>query len=166
MLICLPVYCCCAGRPSRSNARFVNSATKYNEETQIIDIKLFQSGVWESQYFQYKKWHGFHQVDLFFDAQQLKVTGSGFDDIGMYTIDGVYSTHSRRMGLTKTYQAGTGNLSQNLGHKVTIQLEWNRNTNQFEGQWYVRTRNFKGSGDFTLKLNKQQLPILPIYEKV
>jgi hypothetical protein len=96
----------------------------------------------------------------------LKVTGSGFDDIGMYTIDGVYSTHSRRMGLTKTYQAGTGNLSQNLGHKVTIQLEWNRNTNQFEGQWYVRTRNFKGSGDFTLKLNKQQLPILPIYEKV
>jgi hypothetical protein len=162
--------CCCwycfAGKPRRSNAKFVNKATANNEETQVIDIKLFQSGLWESQYFQYDKWHGPHQVQLSFDADQSKLTGSGSDDIGMYSIDGFYSTQTRRMGLTKIYQYGTGNPLENLGHSVIIQLEWNRYTNQFEGKWYVRTAKVRGSGLFTLKSAQQHQSLSSVYEKV
>ncbi|CAF3818605.1 unnamed protein product [Adineta steineri] len=139
ILICLPIYCCCAGRPRRSNAKFVNKTTSYDAEKQIIDIKLFQSGTWESQYYQYNKWHGPHQVELFFDMHQMKITGSGSDDVGLYSIDGIYSTQTRRIGLTKTYLSGSGNISQNLGHNVIIQLEWNRDNNQFEGKWLSST---------------------------
>ncbi|CAF3194143.1 unnamed protein product [Rotaria sp. Silwood2] len=171
VVIILPLYCCyqcCAGKPRRSNAKFVNKTTTNDEEKQIIDIKLFQSGQWESQYFQYSKWHGPYQIELSFDALQSKVTGSGLDDIGMYSIEGTYSTQSRRMGLTKTYQLGTGNRLENLGHTVTIQLEWNKYNNQFEGKWYVRTKKFKGAGDFKMNFDKrnQYMPVLSIYEKV
>jgi hypothetical protein len=169
LIICFPAFCCwwlCAGKPWRSNAKFVTKGTK-NDEEQVIDLKLFQSGLWESQYFQYDKLHGPHQFQLSFDVEQSKVTGSGSDDVGQFTIDGVYSIHTRRIGLTKTYQYGTGNPLQNLGHSVIIQLEWNRYNNQFEGKWYVRTAKVKGSGRFTLKSDKQQyLSPLSINDKV
>jgi hypothetical protein len=94
----------------------------------------------------------------------MKVTGSGLDDVGTFTIDGTYSIETRRIGLTKTYQIGTGNPSENLGHQVTIQLEWDTLNSQFEGKWYVRTSKFHGEDKFELKLHKKEQ--LPAYEKV
>ncbi len=146
--------------------KFVSNGATNDEEAQMIDIKLFQSGLWESQYYQYDKWHGRHQIQLSFDAAQSKVTGSGSDDIGTYFIDGVYSVQTRRMGLTKTYQLGTGNPRENLGHTVTIQLEWNRYNNQFEGKWYVRTSKFMGSGEFKLQYDKPEQSLSSVYDKV
>ncbi|CAF4389171.1 unnamed protein product, partial [Rotaria sordida] len=35
------------------------------------------------------------------------ITGSGSDDIGTFTINGIYSVETRRIGLTKTYTRGT-----------------------------------------------------------
>ena len=144
----------------------MHHATTDNHESQVIDLKLFQSGPWTSEYSQHNKPHGPHYVDLLFDDQKFEVTGAGLDDVGMYTLHGFYSTQTRRMGLTKTYQLGTGNPTQNLGHTVLIQVEWSRTSNQFEGKWYVRTRKFKGSGEFKLRSNRQQLPFLSVYEKV
>jgi hypothetical protein len=62
---------------------------------------------------------------LLFDPETWKVTGSGSDDVGTHTIDGIYSMKTHRMGLTKTYQRRTGDSQQNLGHNVTIQMTWN-----------------------------------------
>ena len=154
---------CCAGKPSRSNVKFIAKGATTNEEAQRIDMKRFRSGLWESQYFQYDKFHGPHQVQLSFDVEQSKVTGSGSDDVGTYSIDGIYSTQTCRMGLTKTYQYGTGNPLENFGHNVIIQLEWKRESKQFEGKWYVRTKKFVGSGAFKLK---SQQSFGSIYEKV
>jgi hypothetical protein len=94
----------------------------------------------------------------------MKVTGSGSDDVGTFTVDGTYSVQSRRMGLTKTYQAGTGNPLENLAHQVTIQLTWNAQNNQFEGKWYVQTHKYRGEDKFELKLDSQQQQ-LSAYEK-
>ena len=94
----------------------------------------------------------------------MKVTGSGSDDIGTFTIDGTYSVKTRRIGLTKKYQVGTGNPSENLGHQVTIQLTWNAQNNQFEGKWYVQTSKYHGEDKFELKFVGQQLPT--VHEKV
>lgn len=81
----------------------------------------------------------------------MTVTGGGSDSIGTYTIEGHYSYQTRRIGITKAYQLGTGCSSENLGHSVTIQLEWNVNLSHFEGKWYVRTQKYVGEDKFELK---------------
>ncbi|CAF1373449.1 unnamed protein product [Rotaria sordida] len=119
-----------------------------------MDTSIFKSGYWKSQYYQYGKWHGPYQFSLSFDPQSMIITGSGSDDIGTFTIDGIYSVETRRIGLTKTYTRGTGNQLENLGHQVIIQLTWNAQNNQFEGKWYVRTSKYHGEDKFELKLNR------------
>lgn len=69
------------------------------------------------------------------------------------------------MGLTKTYRLGTGNPVENLGHDVTIQVEWNRYSQQFTGKWYVRTAKYHGSGEFKMNFI-QSSSISSIYDKV
>lgn len=115
---------------------------------------MFESGYWTSRYYQHDKWHEPYELSLSFDHQAFTITGSGSDNVGTYTVDGVYSPQSRRIGLTKVYQLGTGNKLENLGHTVTIQLEWNWNHHQFEGKWYVRTKLFQGEDTFELKFGK------------
>ena len=149
-------YCCqcCKGKPRRSNSKFVTKSSPTNEETYLFDVKLFESGYWISRYRQYNKWHEPSELSLSFDHQGLTITGSGSDTVGTYAISGIYSPQSRRLGLTKVYQLDTGNKLENLGHTVTIQLEWNGNSHQFEGKWYVRTKMFHGEDVFELKFGK------------
>ena len=168
IIFCWPVYCCwrlCAGKPRRSNMKFINQRRTDNAELQAIDLKFFQSDLWESQYLQHSLWHAPDQLQLSFDSVQSTVTGSGSDTVGVYSIVGIYSTQTRRIALTKTYQLGTGNPLENLGHDVIIQLEWNRASLQFEGRWYVRTTKYRGSGEFRLKYS-QPSSFASIYEKV
>jgi hypothetical protein len=84
--------------------------------------------------------------------------------ISVFTIDGCYSNRTSRIGLTKSYQLGTGNRSQNFGHQVLIQLVWNSETRQFEGKWYVQTKKYRAEDKFELKFSNQQQ--LSPYEKV
>ncbi|CAF2949667.1 unnamed protein product, partial [Rotaria sp. Silwood2] len=84
------------------------------------------------------------------------ITCSGSDYEGTFTIDGVYSFETHRMGLTQKYQQGTGYPIKNLGHQVTIQLTWNAQDDQFEGKYYVRTNKYKNEDKFQLKINRQQ----------
>ncbi|CAF3443922.1 unnamed protein product, partial [Rotaria socialis] len=125
---------CCKGWPFQKNSNFVKFPNLKSLRYNASNINHFQSGIWTSQYFQYKSWHGPYHLSLFFDHQSLRVTGSGSDDIGSFTIDGIYSIQTQRIGLTKTYAQGTGNLSENLGHDVIIQLKWNSKNSQFEGK--------------------------------
>jgi hypothetical protein len=120
----------------------------------LFDAKIFESGNWITRYYQYNKWHEPYELSLSFDHQALAIAGSGSDNVGAYVIDGIFSPQSRRIGLTKTYQLGTGNKLENLGHTVTIQLEWNSIHHQFEGKWYVRTKVFHGEDAFELKFGK------------
>ncbi len=87
----------------------------------------------------------------------MAITGSGVDDIGLFTVDGTYSVEPCRIGLTKKYQASIGNRSENLGHQVTIQLAWNAQNDQFEGKWYVQTSKYHGEDKFELKFIGQHL---------
>ncbi len=163
-ILCCKSCKCCKGRPFRTNTDFVNMKNWKLLKQNAYDVNAFQSGIWSSRYFQYKSWHGAYQLSLSFDSQLMKVTGSGSDDVGTFTVDGIYSIKTGRIGLTKTYQAGTGNPLENLGHEVTIQLTWNRQKNQFEGKWYVQTSKYHGENKFELKLYKQQQ--FSVYDRV
>jgi len=94
----------------------------------------------------------------------MKVTGSGTDDVGTFTIDGTYSVETHRMDLIKQYQIGTGNPLENFGHQVTIQLTWNAVNHQFEGTCYVQTSTYRGEDKFELKI-VEPLEQLPTYEQ-
>jgi hypothetical protein len=87
----------------------------------------------------------------------MKVTGWGSDNIGTFSIDSNYSVKTNRSGLTKIYQSGTGNPSENLGHEMIIQLIWNEKNHQFEGKWYVQTSKYRGKDKFELKFTEQLL---------
>ncbi|CAF4786346.1 unnamed protein product, partial [Rotaria socialis] len=146
------IYCkkSCTGQPSRSNVVFVQKNSQKNYELENYDSSIFKSGHWKSQYLQYGRWHGPHRCSLVFNGHSMSIKGSGSDDIGTFTLDGVYASQTQRIGLTKTYQRGTGNLSENLGHQVTIQLKWCPENNQFEGKWYVQTPKYHADA---LKIN-------------
>ena len=80
-----------------------------------------------------------------------KVDGSGTDDVGVYTIAGVYSNDNLRVAFGKTYVRGTGNPSENLGHTVEYRGQRAANAGQgFRGTWYVHTTRYKGQGPFHL----------------
>jgi hypothetical protein len=126
-------------------------ATPYDPMLETYSKSIFKSGAWTSRYYQYGSWHGPHQLSLTFDTVEMKVNGRGSDDVGKFTINGIYSTKTQRLGLNKTYILGTGNYAENLGHTVTIQLYWKPNNNQFEGTWYVQTGVYSGKNRFVLK---------------
>ncbi len=157
LLILGTIFCCryWNGRPFRKNPAFVRLSNSKQTKSESHGVDIFRSGIWASQYHQYRAWHGPDQLSLSFDPQSMKVTGSGSDNIGTFTIDGVYSTTTHRMGLTKKYQSGTGNPSENLGHEVTIQLAWNEQNHQFEGKWFVQTTKYRGDGKFELKFDEK-----------
>jgi hypothetical protein len=139
------------GRSVLSNSNYVNSTSI---EIAQQDSYQFESGLWSSRYYQYHSWHGPHRLTLSFDSETYKAIGNGSDDVGTYTIEGIYSTKTYRIGLTKTYQKGTGDPKQNFGHNATIQLAWNTSQQQFVGKWSVQTSKYSGEDKFELKLEK------------
>ena len=87
--------------------------------------------------------------------EEGRVSGNGADKVGVYTIEGVYSEKTRRMGLDKKYILGTGDPKENLGHTVKIRLnshahfcDFNEEKSAFSGDWYVKTHKYEGCGDW------------------
>ena len=126
------------GQPFLSNQRYIKGGVKQPSD---MSRSIFIPGIFQYYYFQYEKAHGPFSMRLgFYPQADYTVHGGGKDDIGTYVITGVYSPETLRMGLIKQYQAGTGNSSENLGHQVTIQVEWNFELQQFDGRYYLRTK--------------------------
>ncbi|CAF0918230.1 unnamed protein product [Adineta steineri] len=143
-----------------SDVTFVYGVRSTSNKINVENLNsLFITGQWTSRYFQYKQWHGPHLFSLSFNRRQLKVTGLGKDNIGEFSIDGIYSLNTRRIALTKKYQKGTGDSSQNLGHTVNIQLEWNLKERLFDGKWYVTTEKYQGQGKFELQFDQSTIVV-------
>jgi hypothetical protein len=166
LILCLlAVWLCyrrCKGRPLKSNRAFVLTTADSRHARQPFDSHLFKSGVWSSRYLQDGKCHGPHRCLLSFDYQTLKVSGSGNDNNGVFVIDGIISMKTGRMGLNKTYTSTLSQSSAFFQSQILIQLVWNTKNSQFEGKWYVHTKNYRAENKFYLKYNQQQL--ISLYE--
>ena len=138
----------CRGRPYRSNVDFIDQGSN---ETTSYEKDQFETGPWSSRYHQRGRWHGPHTLSLNFDRGMATVHGQGTDDVGEFSIEGIFSIKTRRMALTKKYRAGTGDSSENFGHSVTLQLIWNPANEQFEGKWFIQTAKYHGEDKFQLK---------------
>lgn len=142
------IFVRCRSRPAQPNLVFVGGAST---QTVTLEKDHFQNGLWSSVYYQYGTAHGPHSLTLSFDRATLKVTGQGTDDVGRFIIGGTFSLENHRLGLTKTYQRGTGNTLENFGHTVTLQLTWNSSNNRFDGKWFVQSPSYSGDGNFELR---------------
>ena len=165
VLVSISVVICynrCKGQRHQENTIFVNSTSQKSSRKEAYNVNPFQSGIWSSRYFQYEQWQKSYKILLSFDSESTKVTGSGSDEIGTFTIDGSFSMKTNRLGLTKTYQPNTGNPLENFGHQITIQLIWYSDSHQFQGKWYLNGSHEQGQ--FELKFDDQQQ--LSVYEKV
>lgn len=155
-ILCIMLKWCFNYRQMESlkdHSNFVNMQNTQNNEEEIVNVNLFQSGLWSNRYFQDENWHGPYHLSISFDPQTMKVTGTGSDDVGTFTIDGIYSLKTNRIGLTKSYTFGTGDKKRNLGHQVIIQLTWNINHHQFEGNWFIILPINQGPDQFELKFD-------------
>ncbi|CAF4276996.1 unnamed protein product, partial [Rotaria sp. Silwood2] len=140
---------CLKGRPLRSSSVYINSGGAWRYH---LSDSIFISGTFSSYYYQYGRYHGPFKINLaFYPEANYVVHGGGTDDIGTYVITGIYSPRTLRMSLKKQYQSGTVDPREDLGHIVTIQVEWNHYNQQFEGKYYLRTRLHKDENQFVIR---------------
>lgn len=65
----------------------------------------FPSGEWEGFYtYSYGPQAGQHRMDFTLEFSEGKVTGSGTDDIGSYSWEGVYDLEAMTCNMTKSYR--------------------------------------------------------------
>lgn len=114
------------------------------------------SGTWRGYYNQYGRDHSLCDFSLQFEDGL--VSGTGVDNVGHYTITGVYGGPGGRIAFAKEYQAGSTNESgvenrvENLGHLAEYRAEpaGPELGQGLKGTWYVKTHSYTGSGGFHL----------------
>lgn len=148
---------CRHGLPSQMNIVYILRRSAHNY---ILDNDPFETGIWTFRCYQYDKWNGPFRLALRFDHSAGTLSGHGNDNIGNFTIDGLFSSRNLRLGLSMKYQRGTGDRNQNWGHTATVQLKWNSAENRFTGKWYVRVPNYHGEDKFELAFHEGSTRLL------
>ena len=127
-----------------SAENYVGPAIQYDESRD----SPFIDGLYSGYYKQYNRNYSMRSFEMEFNDGVA--SGQGSDSVGDHRINGIYSDETRRMALDKTYIEGTGNLSENYGHTVKIRLQYQNESNRFEGRWYVKTYKYEGSGSWVM----------------
>lgn len=119
----------------------------------IAPAKQLPSGTWRGYYNQYGFTHAVCEFNLVINGDTVR--GSGVDDVGSYSIDGLYGEGTGRLAFQKRYVRGSkatnGRVSrENLGHGVEYRGECaGPDLGQgVRGLWYVETAFYKGWGRF------------------
>lgn len=148
--VCLPLLCF-KGAPFRSNKAYVYSRIgMYNDRNNAI----FRPGSYSSYYIKDGSLRGPYNLVLgFYPTGDHIVYGKGNDDVGQFIIKGTYSPRTLRMGLEKRYQKGTGDSSANFGHTMTIQVQWNERTQNFDGKYYLKTGKYRDEHKYIIRAN-------------
>lgn len=127
---------CFKSNPFLSNKDYVSSGLIRHIGN---DNSMFQSGLFSNYYVKDGSWYGPYRFSLgFYPNAGHLVRGRGTDNIGMFTVHGIYSPRTRRMGLDKHYQNRIGDANANARHTKTIQVQWNSATQSFEGKYYLK----------------------------
>lgn len=120
------VFCCCfRRRPLHSNSRYVRRGTQINH---ALGSSLFQTGTFSGSMLVDDVLQRSEPIVLsFYPGAGHVIYGKGTDANGAYTIHGVYSIPTVRMGFDKMYDER---------RKETIQVEWDANREVFHGHSY------------------------------
>lgn len=128
MIGTLVFFCCFRRRPLRSNPRYVRRGAAVNH---TLGTALFQTGTFSGSLLIDGQWQKREPMVLsFYPGAGHVIYGKGSDIDGAYTIRGVYSIQTGRIGFDKTYDER---------RRETIQVEWDRNQEIFHGHSYSNT---------------------------
>jgi hypothetical protein len=139
---------CTYGLPSQANIVYILQKAAHNRN---LEIDPFEPGIWTFRCYQYGNLNGPFRLSLRFDHSAGTVSGHGHDNVGNFTIDGIFSPRTLRLGLSMKYRLGTGDRRENMGHTATVQLKWNSAENRYDGKWYVQVPTYRGEGKFELE---------------
>ena len=129
---------------------FVNDAKyiKYhsNGDTPFVD------GVYSGTYKSGKQSYDINEFEMRFSNGI--VTGFGSDDVGDYNIKGIYSDKTGRMAFDQVY-------ADSPEDNLKIRLEYDRNGEEFTGNWYAKTAKYQSDGQSIVigkckKVNKRK----------
>ena len=154
-LLCLPIVLRCLiyvcirvfrGPPARQthlrNAAYVKggSPVRYRKAGDV-----FKSGAFKSYSSQNGALNGSGDMKLVFSAEGGHiVSGEGTDSVGDYTVKGHYSPSALRMQLEKQYRTEAGDASKSSSPTVSMHLQWNPTSQQFEEKKNAWARLRKG----------------------
>ncbi|CAF0935635.1 unnamed protein product [Adineta steineri] len=147
------IYCLCFKKRQHIPTFPVVIYEKSKQEEDVQEANRFQSGTWSIEYYHNEGWYGPFQITLSFNSQSMQVTGSGSDNVGIFTLNGVYSAISEQINMTKKYQLGTGDPIENKGHEVKMQLRWQSTNQQFEGSLLISYSGYQVQGKCRLKFH-------------
>lgn len=158
----MKLYLTQGGGPARREAHLQYVGVSQDDGTELVRASPFPSGAWRGYYTQYGASHAVCEFPLSFGPDGA-VSGRGADDIGSYSLRGVWSAGSGRVAFTKQYlrgsrTAGGGLSSENNGHAVEYRGTAARLTAQgtaslgggLRGTWSLRDGRHRDSGDFHL----------------
>lgn len=121
---------------------------------------VLPSGLWRGYYHQFGAAHNMADFNLNIDAQSLRVTGGGVDEVGRYDLSGGICQGGSHIAFTKQYrlnspaQNGCVNPTMNKGHRVEYRgMRAGQNLGQgLRGQWYISNSSsgYSGTGTFHL----------------
>lgn len=115
---------------------------------------VFRPGSYSSYYVKDGSLRGPYNLVLgFYPTGGHIVYGKGKDDVGEFIIKGNYSTRTLRMGLEKRYQKGTGDSTANFGHAMKIQVQWDKNAQNFDGKYYVNNGKHRDEQKYIMRAN-------------
>ena len=147
---------CTGGRPFRSNKTYVRTGLTMQNE---ISNSIFRPGSFSGYYFNDGIWHGSEQFTLaFYPQADQTVFGKGTDDKGTFIVNGTYSARTLRMAFDKQYQAGSADSVRNPNARSSIQVEWNPESQTFEGKYYVKTRTQQQEGKYVIRVRGTNRP--------
>ena len=102
------IYCRCRqDRRRQYKPPFPGVVYQKPKEEEVQEPTHFQSGAWSTEYHQGGKWHGPFPVTLSVNPQSMQIIGSGSDDVGVFTFNGVHSATTKQINMTKKHQFGT-----------------------------------------------------------
>ena len=79
----------------------------------------------------------------------MTVNGFGMDNIGAFTLDGFYSSRTRRVAFTQKYRGENQMHPMDANRQVIVQLVWNEQKQMFQGKWYDQRMANRGNFQVT-----------------
>ena len=121
---------------------------------------IFRPSSFSGYYFNDGAWHGPEQFTLaFYPQADQTVFGKGTDEKGTFVVNGTYSPRTLRMAFNKQYQAGSVDSARNPNARSTVQVEWNPETQSFEGKYYVKTPTQQQQGKYAIRARGANRPL-------
>ena len=133
--------------PLLSNANYVSFGA-----SKLAGVGIFRSGPVADSLLKDGVWYSTRSTMLgFYPNAGNTVFGRGRDSLGNFSARGVFSPRTQKIAYDKVYQPGLNDAGQNHDKTMKVQVQWNENSQAFEGKYYLKEGSHRQKGKYILK---------------